>query len=167
MPMKAAHVARDWRQLCFGVSTKRMALDGPAAQTLAVPPNQLTSRRGSVKAWLALALLGFGMAQAQTVLCRMESGSDTSQLSLTPVADAYALSSVDLPNGFRVSAQWFAVTNRLKTYFYYTAAHAPVLISQQVLALPANMCTMPFSQQMVYAGKIERELTLTCQLQCN
>ena len=168
--MPAEHLGARCRPQCFGAPNALRALCGPEGsidRRVIAPPATAGLCTGVWRQiWLACALLGLGMAQAQTVVCRIESGGETSQLSVTPVPDAYALHSVDLPNGFRVSAQWLSVTNRLKTYVYYTASRAPVLISQQVLALPVNMCTAPFSQQTVYAGKIERELLLTCQLQC-
>ena len=164
--MTAQHLALRWWRLCIGLSNAQTASNGLAAQTWAVVQRTRDSGLGQVKTWLVVALLGLGTAQAQTVQCRIESGGETSHLTMSPVPDAYALNSVDLPNGFRVSAQWLSVTQRLKTYVYYTASHVPVLISQQVLVLPVSMCTAPFSQQIVYAGKIERELTLTCQLQC-
>ena len=156
-----------WCSLRFEMPKKWQAFKGPDAKTSAVGHSKRDCWPWSGKNWLASAVFGFGLAQAQTVVCHIESSGETRQISVSPTPDAYALSSVDLPNGFRVSAQWLSVTNRLKTYVYYTAARAPVLISQQVLALPVNMCTAPFSQQMVYAGKIERELSLTCQLQCH
>lgn len=100
------------------------------------------------------------------VVCDIESWDETHQLRILPSHDLYAFTKVDLPSGFRFSAQYLPALNKLKTYTYYASKERYVLVHVQEQVLVDKSCGQGFGANQVYSSTLEQDVLFMCTLTC-
>lgn len=128
--------------------------------------------RAGRAAWmLALPLaLAAPAAWSASVLCRAENGGERLQLRVPPSADPFEFHSIEFDRRFRVSAQYLADANKLKTYVYDFRGETAVLIHMAEYPLAGRVCpaaAVGLGLHRVYSRNYEREISLQCFAACD
>lgn len=121
---------------------------------------------------LMLAGMSTSAAASPRLLCQVNYAGNNRTVVAKPVADVYAVPSVDIGGRFRfkaVMAGSGAQVDRIALYAYRTDdLPQPLLIHQAKYLPPFARSSQPLAltgEQRLYAGPLERELIYSCTLE--
>lgn len=103
---------------------------------------------------------------ADSIQCVFDVNDETPQITITPNNDIYHSNKIDLPGGFRLTAQYLPELEKFKAYIYHTPKKRYVLLSLQEFKLSAQTCSQDFGQHRIYDSADERELYFHCKRTC-
>lgn len=133
----------------------------------------MPSFRYTSKWALALAACAFesSACAAAALRCDVTYAGSTQVVQALPVAEPYAVPSVDVGGRFWFKAVMVGTAARvdyIKLYAYFDTPTQPLLLHEAVYLPPFQATPAPYSltgTQHLYAGSMERELTYNCSLQ--